>query len=319
MAASRTFDTELATEAVADATRLGRRAAEWTAFAALHAGVFTRLQLRAWLASPAPNVERAEASRIIASLRDLDLATEEELAGIGRCVHIHAKQVYRALGETDNRNRRRPGREKATERLLCLDYVLDHPDEAWLPTEGGKRQACEEAGIDRETWPRKVYPAKDGESETTRYFVEKFPLAVDPESRSAVAACVSPGSTTARVKSWLEAYGPLLEALGRAGFALTLVHISCQPALEESALRDLETAARKLGTGTADEATLERIRQAIRAGTKESLEAVGGLPQALQTVRKIQARREKEASAKPMRVTAQAWTSTRIESSESDA
>lgn len=316
MAGSMLFDTELATEAVADVTRLGRRAAEWTAFAALHAGLFTRLQLRAWLASPTPNVERAEASRIIASLRDLDLATEEELAGIGRCVHIHAKQVYRALGETDNRNRRRPGREKAIERLLCLDYVLDHPDEAWLPTEGGKRQACEEAGIDRETWPRRVYPAKDGESETTRYFVEKFPLAVDPESRSTVAACVSPGSTTARLKSWLETYGPLLEALGRAGFALTLVHVSSHPALEELALKSLQAAARKLGSGSADEATLERIRQAIRGGTKESLEPVGGLSEALQTVRKIQARREKERSPKPITVTAQAWTSTRIADAE---
>ena len=319
MAASRIFDTELATEAVADATGLGRRAAEWTAFAALHSGVFTRLQLRAWLGSPSPDAERSEASRIIASLRDPGLATEEELAGVGRCVHIHAKQVYRALGETDNRNRRRPGREKAIERLLCLDYVLDHPDEAWLPTEGGKRQACEEAGIDRETWPRKVYPARDGESETTRYFVEKFPLAVDPESRRTVAACVSPGSTTARLKHWLETYGPLLEALGRAGFALTLVHVSSQPALEESVRKDLETAARKLGSGAADEATMERIREAIRIATKESLEAVGGLPQALQTVRKIQARRKQERSAKPIRVTAQAWTSARIANPESGA
>lgn len=319
MAAGSIFDTELATEAVADATGLGRRAAEWTAFAALHAGVFTRLQLRSWLASPAPNVERAEASRIIASLRDPGLATEEEVAGVGRCVHIHAKQVYRALGETDNRNRRRPGREKAIERLLCLDYVLDHPDEAWLPTEGGKRQACEEAGIDRETWPRKVYPASDGESATTRYFVEKFPLAVDPESRRTVAACVSPGSTTARLKHWLETYGPLLEALGRAGFALTLVHVSSQPALEEAARKDLETAARKLGSGAADEATMERIREAIRIATKESLETVGGLPQALQTVREIQVRRKQQRSAKPIRVTAQAWTSTRIANPESGA
>ena len=151
MAPSRIFDTELATEAVAGATRLGRRAVEWTAFAAVHAGVFTRLQLRAWLRSPSPDPERSEASRIIAGLRDLDLATEEELAGIGRCVHIHTKQVYRALGETDNRNWRQPRREKAIERLLCLDYVLDHPEEACLPTEGGKRQACEEAGIDHET------------------------------------------------------------------------------------------------------------------------------------------------------------------------
>ena len=87
---------------------------------ALHSRMFTRLQLRAWLQSPSPDAEPAEASRVIASLRNLDLATEEELAGISRCLHIHAKQVYRALGETDNRNRRCPGREKAVERLVCL-------------------------------------------------------------------------------------------------------------------------------------------------------------------------------------------------------
>ncbi len=312
MAGSGMFDTELATEAVADATQLGRRAAEWTAHAALHSGVFTRLQLRAWLQSPNPDAERAEASRIITALRDSELAAEEELPGVGRCVHICAKQVYRALGEPDNRNRRRPAREKALERLLCLDYVLDHPDEAWLPTEGGKTKACEEAGIDRGTWPRKVYPAKDGESETTRYFVEKFPLAVDLESRCAVAGCVSPGTTKTRLKSWLETYGRLLEALGRAGFALTLVHVSSRPEMEEAAARELARAARKLGSGDPEEAELERIRTAIRACTKESLESVGGLSQALETVRKINARRATERSVEPMRVTTRAWTSTRI-------
>ena len=312
MAGNAMFDAELATEAVADATQLGRRAAEWTAHAALHSGVFTRLQLRAWLQSPNPDVERAEASRIITALRESELASEEELAGLGRYVHIHAKQVYRALGEPDNRNRRRPAREKAVERLLCLDYVLDHPDEAWLPTEGGKTKACEAAGIDRGTWPSKVYPAKDGERETTRYFVEKFPLAVDLEGRRVVAGCVSPGTTKTRLKSWLQTYGALLEALGRSGFALTLVHMSPRAETEESAAKELERAARKLGSGNPEDAELERVRNAIRACTEESLESVGGLSQALMTVRKMNARRATDGAAKPIQVTTQAWTSTRI-------
>lgn len=311
------FDKELAAEAVADATGVGRRTAEWTAHAALHAGVFTRLQLRAWLQSPNPDAERAEASRIITALRDFELVTEEELPGIGCYEHIQAKQVYRALGESDNRNRRRPAREKALERLLCLDYVLDHPDEAWLPTEGGKTSACEQAGIDRGTWPRRVYPAKDGERETTRHFVEKFPLAVELESRRAVAACVSPGNTKTRLKSWLESYGPLLEAFGRAGFALTLVHVSARPEMEEPAVKELERAARNLGSRNPEEAELERIRNAIRACTEESLESVGGLSQALDTVRKINARRPAEGVARPVQVTTRAWTSTRIAHSES--
>ena len=313
------FDTALAAEAVADATGLGQRAAEWTACAALHSGIFTRLQLRTWLRSPSPDAARSEASRIMTSLRDLGLASENELGGIGRCVHIHAKQVYRALGEADNRNRRRPAREKAIERLLCLDYVLDHPDQPWLPTEGGKTKACEEAGIDRGKWPRKVYPAQDGESETTRFFVEKFPLAVDVEGRQAVAACVSPGTTKARLTSWLEAYAPVLEALAGAGFALSLVHISQRPEMAEPAARQLETVARRLGAGDAEEAELERIRNAIRACTQESLESVGGLSEALETARKIFARRGKEPAGAPVQVKTEAWTSTRIAEPESGA
>ena len=317
MAGNPTFDAELATEAVADATQLPLRAAQWTAHVALHSGIFTRAQLRAWLGKPSANAERAEASRIITSLRDLGLAAEGDLGDIGWYMHIHGKPVYRALGEPDNRNRRRPGREKAIERLLCLDYVLDHPDEAWLPTEGGKTQTCEEAGIDRWMWPKKVYPGKDGESETTRYFVEKFPLAVDLDGRRALAACVSPGTTTARLKSWLETYGPLLEALGRTGFALTLLHVSARPEVEESAARELERAARQLGSGDPEEAEMERIRNAIRACTEESLESVGGLSQALETARKINARRARGDGATPVQVTTRTWTSTRIADQES--
>ena len=166
--------------AVAEATGLPPRAAEWAAFAALHSGVFTRTQVREWLDRPTADANRAEAARIAARLCELELATELELAGIGRFVHIHAKQVYRALGEPENRNRRKPAREKAIERLLCLDYVLDHPGEAWLPTESAKTEACEAAGIDPAAWPSKLYPARDGDGETTRYFVEKFPLAIEP-------------------------------------------------------------------------------------------------------------------------------------------
>ena len=165
-----------------------------------------------------------------------------------------------------------------------------------------------------------MYPAQDGESETTRFFVEKFPLAVDVEGRRAVAACVSPGTTKARLTSWLEAYGPVLKALAGAGFALSLVHISQRPEMAEAAARQLETAARQLGAGDAEEeAELERIRNAIRARTEESLASVGGLSQALERARKIFARRAGEDAAAPVQVQTEAWTSTRIAEPESGA
>ena len=255
--------------AVAEATGLPPRAAEWAAFAALHAGVFTRTQVRDWLDRPTADANRAEAARIAAKLCELELATEGELAGIGRFVHIHAKHVYRALGEPENRNRRKPAREKAIERLLCLDYVLDHPDEVWLPTERAKTEACETAGIARAAWPSKLYPAKDGLGETTRYFVEKFPLAIEAPRGRAVVACVSTGTTTARVKSWLGSYGPLIRALGATGCAIQLVHIAPCAALSDAADKELRKAADKLGAADEDAVTIQRIKSAILAETEE--------------------------------------------------
>ena len=57
---------------------------------------------------------------------------------------------------------------------------------------------------------------------------------------------------------------------------------------------------------------LERIRNAIRACTEESLESVGGLSQGLESARKIFAQRDREAAGAPVRVSTHAWASTRI-------
>ena len=305
--------------AVAEATGLPPRAAEWAAFAALHSGVFTRTQVREWLDRPTADANRAEAARIAARLCELELATELELAGIGRFVHIHAKQVYRALGEPENRNRRKPAREKAIERLLCLDYVLDHPGEAWLPTESAKTEACEAAGIDPAAWPSKLYPARDGDGETTRYFVEKFPLAIEPVRQRAVVACVSAGTTTARVKSWLGSYGPLIRALGAAGCVIELVHVAPRAALSDAAAKELQKAADKLGAADEDAATIQRIKAAILAETEEALDSIGGLPLGLETAREIYARRGNDFASDPVQVETRAWTSTRIAMPEDPA
>ena len=302
--------------AVAGATGLPARTAEWAAFAALHAGVFTRTQVRDWLDRPTADANRTEAARIASRLCELDLATEEKLAGIGRFVHIHAKQVYRALGEPENRNRRKPAREKAIERLLCLDYVLDHPDEAWLPTERAKTEACTAAGIAPAAWPSKLYPAKDGVDETTRYFVEKFPMAIDPPRGRAVVTCVSTGTTTARVRSWLGSYGPLIRSLGRAGCAIQLVHIAPRAALSDAAAKELAKAAARFGGADEDAETIRQIKSAILAETEEALDSIGGLTLGLETAGEIYSRRGNDIASDPIEVETQAWTSTRVATPE---
>ena len=52
----------------------------------------------------------------------------------------------------------------------------------------------------------------------------------------------------------------------------------------------------------AEDAQLERIRNAIRACTDEALESAGGLPAALATARKINARRQTGVAGAPVQV-----------------
>lgn len=302
-------------EKVSAATGLSHRTAEWVALTALHSGVFTRPQLQAWIAGN-PESVRQIASRTVTELREHKLATETETAGM-KVVHIHGKTIYRALGEPDNRNRRQPSREKALERLAALDYVLDHPDDGWLPTEKAKTAALESAGIPQAAWSATPYASRDGQQTTTRHFVEKWPLAIDAAARRAVLACVSPGATDKRLKHWLRDWDPLVRAFGAAGFAVQLVHIGLRPKLSEAAAKLLEKAAARFGSADGDEdlATIRRIKDAIRADRDDAFESFGGLQQALRTGREIYARRGREfeqAAAQPVDVETEAWTSERI-------
>ena len=44
-------------------------------------------------------------------------------------------------------------------RLLSLDYMIERPTLAWLPTEADKVQRFEALGIDRRTFPYRLYGA----------------------------------------------------------------------------------------------------------------------------------------------------------------
>ena len=57
----------------------------------------------------------------------------------GTYYHIHHKGLYAAVGEPDNRNRRRPTIPRTAERLMLLDVVLGEPQIRWLATERDKQ------------------------------------------------------------------------------------------------------------------------------------------------------------------------------------
>ena len=87
------------------------REAEWIALVCLHGGIFTRA------------------------------AVENEnfmFSGGSRPCRILSKPIYRALGVENIRYWWKTSLTVVMRRLLSLDYVLEHPELAWLPTEPEK-------------------------------------------------------------------------------------------------------------------------------------------------------------------------------------
>ena len=134
------------------------REAEWLALVALHTGVFTRSQFVDFFREPS----RVAALRFVRALIEKRLAIEDERAifpGGARAVLLTGKPIYRALGIPDVRHRR--AKDATTHvlmrRLLSLDYLIERPALGWLPTEADKVQRFEALGIERGTFPYRMY------------------------------------------------------------------------------------------------------------------------------------------------------------------
>ena len=135
---------------------------------------------------------------------------------------IFARQIYRALGAEDIRHRRAASEAVLMRRLLSLDYVLEHPDLPWLPTESEKVGAFEALGIERRLLPSRLYRGAAGN--TRRYFPLKLPVALEAER--ALFVYVEPGHDTATaLRSWGEAHLSLWQALSERGRSVEVVAV----------------------------------------------------------------------------------------------
>ena len=116
------------------------REAEWIALVCLHSGVFTRAQFCYFFDALS---DRKRAFRFVRDLVDRRMAVEDDRAifpGGARACRISNKEIYRKLGIENVRHRRDADDSVMLRRLLSLDYVLEHPELSWLPTEPEKSQ-----------------------------------------------------------------------------------------------------------------------------------------------------------------------------------
>jgi hypothetical protein len=97
----------------------------------------------------------------------------------GRLYHVHYKPLYEAIGEPNNRNRKRSSLGRSVERLMLLDAVLADTRFGWLGTEQDKRNYFREA-LERDLLPQ-WYPHLlfgEGAEQTMRFFPDKLPIGV---------------------------------------------------------------------------------------------------------------------------------------------
>jgi hypothetical protein len=90
--------------------------------------------------------------------------------------HVHHKELYRAIGEVNNRFRRPTTLARAVERLMVLEVVLADRDRTWVGTEREKLAYFTLMHpVPRRDLPSLTFRGED--SETTRYFPDKLRLA----------------------------------------------------------------------------------------------------------------------------------------------
>ena len=114
----------------------------------------------------------------------------------GYLYHLHAKAVYRAIDQPENRHRRTASPALIAQRLMLLDHVLREPADEWCATEADKVALfTERFHVPHADLPQRTYGPPDGSARTTRYFIHKLPIAVlgDPPLVQLVCLITQPG------------------------------------------------------------------------------------------------------------------------------
>ncbi len=251
--------------------------ARWIVLASLHGGVFTRAQLSDWLGA-----SRFKVLRLVQAWTERRLVTEETVRGLKVC-RVCARGLYRALGAEGVRHRRITSTEVVVRRLLSFDYVIEHPDLPWLPTETEKVGEFEALGIHRSLMPVRVYRGAAGG--TRRYFPRGMPVALD--SRRAVFVHADPGyDTSTALHSWRDRHRRLWEALREDGLSVEAVGVAGGQREVVRARTILgnwtnaDTAPRPVhppGTVAAARREAARVENAIRGMDDGTVEELGGL------------------------------------------
>ena len=287
-----------------------RREAEWLALVCLHSGVFLRSQYLAFIGGTNP----ALANRFVRRCRKH--AVEQPWNGSRlRICRIAARRIYRALGAEHVRHRRAAAPEVVLRRLLSLDYVLEHPHAAWLPTEDEKVNALTTAGVSKQVLPHRLYQGAVGVQ--YRYFPHKLPVALDGERATFLFVQTDEDETVSAVRTWGSQHAALWTALLAAGRAVEVVVVGRDPVRLAAAERVLDQWAAtppdsvRMSQQEAA-AELAAIKKAIATSDRAALDAYGGLNPAVRRACGLDAACAGGRKSRAAVTTGRTWRSTRV-------
>ena len=199
-----------------------------------------------------------------------------------RICRIFGKQIYRELEIPHTRHRRETSLEVTRRRLLSLDFVLDHPELAWLPTEREKVACFQQLGIELGLLPCRIYAGHA--KGQIHYFPLKMPVAMGPEA--AVFVYIDPGmGTRSELDSWREAHRPLWQMLRECGWRVEVVAVAWEQELLDRAERVLQSWIARDMTGADRE--LLTLHQAVSSADWDTVERYGSLNAALKKINQL--------------------------------
>jgi hypothetical protein len=192
---------------------LTERHAHFLATVMVHSGVFVRRQYAAF----AGITQGQKVHDFIEKLLMRRFVTPIELGSTGRTriFHVHHKPLNAAIGEPDNRNRRRVTIDRAIERLMVLDGVLADRSVTWLGSEREKRRYFKQRLGDRlrdDEYPRLVFGKKP--NVTVRYFPDKLPIGYERDHYRHVFIYLAPSPSPMDFRVFILRHLELLNALG---------------------------------------------------------------------------------------------------------
>jgi len=199
-----------------------RTEAEFVYLVATHSGCFTQSQFLRYA-----NVERGGAgTRFTDKVIQLGHGRATRYAYNTLVFNLYSNLIYGRTSKDNLRNRRRLSHDLVRTRLLILDFILEHLEHQYLETEADKLHYFQDKlHISLSALPGRIYRGIRSNSNTKRYFVERFPVFIPcgPNSLFAPLAptfvyCDNSGPSLLRFIRHLRTYEPLLLVLTAFNF-----------------------------------------------------------------------------------------------------